>query len=66
MVTCYLINSLISMYIFDMSLLLTTYSIPPSAIAFQISLGITMPIVSNILPIKKVLSKTLRNSLDLF
>ncbi|CAD8107345.1 unnamed protein product [Paramecium sonneborni] len=66
LVSCYLINTLISMYIFDMSLLFTTYSIPSSALAFQISLGITMPIISNILPIKKALSKTLKDSLDLF
>ncbi|CAK88800.1 unnamed protein product (macronuclear) [Paramecium tetraurelia] len=66
LVSCYLMNCLISMYVFDMSLLLTTYSIPSSALAFQISLGITMPIISNILPIKKALSKALRDSLDLF
>ncbi|CAD8197204.1 unnamed protein product [Paramecium octaurelia] len=66
LITCYLLNALISMYIFDMSLLISSYSIPLYALIVQISIGICMPIVSNILPIKQALSTTLRDSLNLF
>ncbi|CAD8115183.1 unnamed protein product [Paramecium sonneborni] len=65
LITCYLLNSIISMYIFNMSLLISSYSLPIQALLFSLSVGICMPIISNILPIQQALSKTLRDSLNL-
>ncbi|CAD8092165.1 unnamed protein product [Paramecium primaurelia] len=66
LITCYLLNTLISMYIFDMSLLISSYNIPIYALILQLIIGICMPIISNILPIKQALSTALRDSLNLF
>jgi hypothetical protein len=36
------------------------------ALALGITLGITLPLIANIMPIKRALSKNLRESLDLY
>lgn len=54
------------MFIFDSSYLVSTYDVAPSAIGLAFGLGILIPLGSNILPILRALSKTLRDSLDLY
>ncbi|CAD8045647.1 unnamed protein product [Paramecium sonneborni] len=66
LITCYILNSLISMFIFDSAVLMSSYDIAKSAIGLSIGLGLFIPLASNILPIVRALSKTLRDSLDLY
>eukprot|EP01091_Cochliopodium_minus_P014119 TRINITY_DN4729_c1_g3_i1.p1 TRINITY_DN4729_c1_g3~~TRINITY_DN4729_c1_g3_i1.p1 ORF type:complete len:1147 (+),score=296.15 TRINITY_DN4729_c1_g3_i1:490-3441(+) len=42
------------------------YSLSPSAILLSTFIGLVLPIVSNIAPIKNALSRTLRDSLDVY
>lgn len=42
------------------------YFLEPSAIYFALILGILMPLISNIIPIQRALSRTLRDSLDIY
>lgn len=66
LITCYLLNSIIAMFIFDSADLMTSYDIVPSALGLAFGIGLFIPIASNILPIMRALSKTLRDSLDLY
>ncbi|CAD8134904.1 unnamed protein product [Paramecium octaurelia] len=66
LITCYILNSLISMFIFDSAVLMSSYDIAKSAIGLSFGLGLFIPLASNILPILRALSKTLRDSLDLY
>lgn len=54
------------MFIFDSSILVSTYDLTGSSIGLAFALGILIPLISNILPILRALSKTLRDSLDLY
>lgn len=54
------------MFIFDSAVLMSSYDIAKSAIGLSIGLGLFIPLASNILPIVRALSKTLRDSLDLY
>lgn len=54
------------MFIFDSSYLVSSYDVASSAIGLAFGLGICIPLASNILPITRALSKTLRDSLDLY
>ena len=62
----FILNCIICYIIYDFSLLADSYMVPDSAMILGFSIGLIMPIISNILPIARALSKTLRDSLDLF
>ncbi|EGR28776.1 permease family protein, putative [Ichthyophthirius multifiliis] len=62
----YLLNSIIAFIIFDKAVMTTTYDLHWSAIALAIFLGIFIPLISVYLPIQRAMSKTLRDSLDLY
>lgn len=62
----YVLNSLIAYIIFNQSLLVTSYNLHWSAIVLAAVLGIFIPLISVYLPIQRALSKTLRDSLDLY
>lgn len=66
LLTCYILNSIVAMFIFDSSYLVSTFDVAPSAIGLAFGLGFFIPLASNILPIMRALSKTLRDSLDLY
>lgn len=66
LITSYILNSLVAMFIFDSSYLISTYQLAPSAVGLAFGMGLFIPIASNILPIMRALSKTLRDSLDLY
>jgi len=61
-----ILNGLICFIVFDFSLLGEDYVISDMALALGFGIGFIMPLISNILPIIRALSKTLRDSLDLF
>lgn len=44
----------------------TSYNLHGIAVAIGMLIGILLPLISNILPIQRALSKTLRDSLDVF
>lgn len=54
------------MFIFDSAVLMSSYDIATSAIGLSFGIGLFIPLASNILPILRALSKTLRDSLDLY
>lgn len=66
MLTSYLLNSIVGMIIFSSTLLYSSYELHYSAVALAVCLGIFIPLISNVLPIFRALSKTLRDSLDLY
>ncbi|CAD8197198.1 unnamed protein product [Paramecium octaurelia] len=66
LITCYILNSLVSMLIFATTDMVSNYVIADQALYLAVSLGILIPIISNIFPIQRALSKTLRDSLDLY
>lgn len=45
---------------------MTTYGLHYTAIILALCLGFLIPVVSNYIPIKRALNKTLRDSLDLY
>ena len=62
----FLVNGFVSFLLFDFAAEITSYSLHYTAIIIGFLLGILMPLISNILPIIRALSKTLRDSLDLY
>jgi DNA-binding IclR family transcriptional regulator len=46
--------------------MISSYQLHYSAVALGVSIGLFVPLLSNILPIMRALSKTLRDSLDLY
>ena len=66
LITAYLLNTLVAMFLFDSTVLYSSYQLAPSAIGLAFGLGIFIPLVSNVLPIMRALSKTLRDSLDIY
>ena len=62
----FILNGIICFIVFDFSLLGEDYVISDMAFALGFGIGLIMPLISNILPIIRALSKTLRDSLDLF
>ena len=62
----FICNSFIASRIFDFTLEQTNFQLHWSAIIMGFALGIFMPIISNIVPITRALSKTLKDSLDLY
>lgn len=62
----FLVNGFVGFLVFDWAAEFTTYQLHYTAIIIGFLLGILMPLLSNILPIVRALSKTLRDSLDLY
>ena len=62
----YIVNAFISFKIFDFTQEFTNFQLHWSALIIAITLGILMPIISNIIPISRSLSKNLKDSLDLY
>lgn len=66
LIFAYLINGMVGYFIFDTSTMITTYALHYTAIILALVLGIFIPVFSNYVPIKRALSKTLRDSLDMY
>ena len=62
----FLLNVIICYIMYDYSLLGSGYVPTELSLVLGFSVGLIMPVLSNILPIMRALSKTLRDSLDLF
>jgi len=62
----FLLNALLCYIIYDYSLLGAGYRPTTSSLVLGFGIGLIMPVISNIFPIMRALSKTLRDSLDLF
>ena len=61
----YLLNTIFCFFIFSYAKENSTYNLHYSALVLGISIGIIMPIISNIVPIMRALAKTLRESLNI-
>jgi len=61
-----LVNNMVYFLVFDFTSESSTYALHYTAIIIGFLLGILMPLISNIFPIFRALSKTLRDSLDLY
>lgn len=66
MIFCFIANILIMNQLSSFTQLSSNYQIEVSSIILAMCLGLIMPLVSNILPIKRALSRTLKDSLDLY
>jgi ABC-type antimicrobial peptide transport system permease subunit len=62
----YLTNSIVALIFFESAQEITSYELHISALILSICLGFLIPVFSNYLPIRRALSKTLRDSLDLY
>lgn len=62
----FILNAMICYIIYDYSLLAASYIPSEMSLILGFSIGLIMPIISNVFPILRALSKTLRDSLDLF
>jgi ABC-type antimicrobial peptide transport system permease subunit len=62
----YLTNSVVGMSIFDSTQLIDTYDYKSTNLTLGFLLGIFIPIISNIFPLRRALSQSLRDSLDRF
>jgi len=66
LVVAYFLNVIARGIIFFYSQFSTTYNMSVGAIILGVSLGTILPLISNILPIQRALSKNLRESLDMY
>jgi len=62
----YILNIIARFFIFDLAQTTTDYNISTGGIVLGVVLGLVLPLVANVLPIKRALSKNLRESLDLY
>ena len=62
----FILNIFIRSFLFDFASLEGSYLIPTGAVILGLGLGFNMPILANVLPLLKTLSKRLRDSLDLY
>ena len=62
----YLLNSIVAYIFFDMAQEVISYELHYTAIILAFSLGFFIPLISNYVPIQRAMSKTLRDSLDLY
>ena len=65
LIMAYLWNVQFSKLIFENSHLKTSYSLTSDSIIMGFCIGILMPLMSNYVPIRRAMSKTLRDSLDI-
>lgn len=66
LIFCFIINSIISNYLYTFTQLVSSYQIVLSSVILAFTIGLVMPVISNIMPIKRALSRTLKDSLDLY
>jgi hypothetical protein len=64
-IIAYMLNIVICIAIFEKTTLVNSYFLHPLGFTYGIAIGITMPFISNIFPIRRALSKALRDGLDL-
>ena len=64
--TAYAINAIIYFVVFNNTYLPTSYGFPGESVAIGLCVGIIIPFLSNIIPIHRALSQTLRDSLNIF
>lgn len=66
LVMAYVLNTFVAYIIFNKSMMVTTYDLHYSAVILSFGLGLFIPLISVYLPIQRAMSKTLRDSLDLY
>ncbi len=66
LVVAYFLNIIARGIIFSYAENTTTYALSTGAIILGVCLGLILPLISNILPIQRALSKNLRESLDMY
>jgi hypothetical protein len=66
LVVAYFLNVIARGIIFYYAENTTTYALSTGAIILGVCLGLILPLISNILPIQRALSKNLRESLDMY
>lgn len=64
-VVAYMLNVVICIAIFEKTTLAGSYWLHPLGFAYGLGVGTVMPVVSNVFPIRRALSKALRDGLDL-
>eukprot|EP00826_Nyctotherus_ovalis_P035149 TRINITY_DN2991_c0_g1_i2.p2 TRINITY_DN2991_c0_g1~~TRINITY_DN2991_c0_g1_i2.p2 ORF type:complete len:396 (-),score=90.18 TRINITY_DN2991_c0_g1_i2:1104-2291(-) len=64
-VIAYMLNITVSLAIFHKTYMATSYFLHPIGFAYGLVIGVVMPLLSNILPIRRALSKSLRDGLNL-
>jgi hypothetical protein len=62
----YILNIIIRFFVFKLSQNTTDYDISVGALILGIVLGLLLPLIANVLPIKRALGKNLRESLDMY
>jgi hypothetical protein len=62
----YILNIIARYFVFSLAQSTTDYNMSVGAVILGVSLGLILPLISNILPIKRALSKNLRESLDMY
>jgi ABC-type antimicrobial peptide transport system permease subunit len=66
LLVAYFLNLIVRYFIFVFAQNNTDYSLSPGSVILGTALGIFLPMLSNIIPIQRALSKNLRVSLDLY
>ena len=66
LVVAYILNIIARYFIFALAQTTTDYNMSTGALVLGIVLGLVLPLIANILPIKRALSKNLRESLDMY
>lgn len=66
LIVAYFLNIIAKSLIFVYSQNTQSYQLSAGAIGLGVALGLILPLVANILPIKRALSKNLRESLDMY
>lgn len=66
LLVAYFLNLIVRYMIFIYAENTTNYDLSSGSIILGVMLGIFLPIISNIIPIQRALSKNLRMSLDLY
>jgi ABC-type antimicrobial peptide transport system permease subunit len=66
LLVAYILNIIARYFIFSLAQTTTDYNMSTGAIILGVVLGLVLPLIANILPIKRALSKNLRESLDMY
>ena len=66
MVLAYCINVLFSYHIFNFTSIPSGFNLRPQAVTIGICIAVFVPLLSNIIPIRRALTKTLKDSLDIY
>ena len=65
LMVAYLLNITVRYFVFDLAQNITDYNMSVGALILGVSLGLLLPLIANVLPIKRALGKNLRESLDM-